>query len=314
MLAGMPALESGRPHFFDHPRNAQLGLVLTAILWSTGGLFIKLVDAHPMLIAGLRSGIALLVMLAFNPRPRFNWSLPQIGTGVAYALTMISFVAANKLTTSANAIFLQYSAPVYVAVLAVLLLGERWRPRDGVAMAAIVAGTILFFAERLDSGNLWGNLVAIFSGLAFAFTFIFSRMQQGGNSSESFMLAHGICFLAGLPFLGGFNPGWSAVGGLLGLGILQVGLSSVLFTASVRHVPTLAGVLIVTLEPVLNPLWVFLASGELPSPLALAGGLVIIVTVAGLQLYDFWRPAHDPAGQSPASPTGGKAQKNATNG
>lgn len=273
------------------PRRAPLALAVTALLWSTGGIFIKLVDAPAFAIAGIRSGIALLLMLAVNPRPRFTFKPAQIGTAVSYAACMVTYVVANKLTTSANAIFLQYSAPVWVAILSVFLLGERLRPRDLGALALVATGTVLFFAWDLEPGNLWGNLIAIASGVAFACTFVFGRMDKDSQGGESFMLAHGMAFLVCIPFLGSMSFGGTNLFGLLGLGILQLGISSLLFTASIPHVPTLAGVLIVTLEPVMNPVWVFLGKGEAPPPTALIGGSIIILTVTALQVLDFLRPS-----------------------
>jgi drug/metabolite transporter (DMT)-like permease len=124
-------------------------LVLTALLWSSGGLLIKLISWNPIAIAGFRSGIAALFILIIIKKPRLTWSLPQVGGAIAYALTVISFVVATKLTTAANAILLQYSAPVYVAIFGGLFLKEKTKPRDWVTIFFVMGGMVLFFWMRL---------------------------------------------------------------------------------------------------------------------------------------------------------------------
>ena len=249
-------------------------------------MFIKLVDAHPLAIAGGRSVFALGVMFLFVRRPRFTFSLAQVGAGAANAATMLLFVAANKLTTSANAILLQYAAPVYVAVLAVVVLKEPVRRRDAIALGIVLAGTVLFFAEEISPGAMVGNVLAALSGLTFALTLMFLRMQKDGSPAESLMIAHLITMIVSLPFWGGFRPTLGNLGGIAILGVFQIGLAGVLLAYGIRHVSALAAVLIVTLEPVLNPVWVFLATGEQPSLMSAVGGTVIIAAVIGLQLAD----------------------------
>lgn len=248
-------------------------------------MFIKLVDAHPMAIAGGRSLIAFLVILTFH-RPRFTWSRPQIGAAVANAATMILFVSANKLTTSANAILLQYAAPVYVAVLAVLFLGEKLRLRDLLALGGVMAGIVVFFFDQLAPGELLGNLLAIASGLTFAGFFILMRAQKDGSPTESILLSHGIVALASLPFWGSFVPSAGNLLGIGALGIFQLGLAALCFSYGIKRVPALAAILLTMLEPLLNPVWVALFGGELPSLLALGGGGVILASVTTLQIVE----------------------------
>jgi drug/metabolite transporter (DMT)-like permease len=129
-------------------KHAVLLLVLTAFFWSLGGLMIKKVDLHPMAIAGWRSAIAAIFLLAWN-RKRFLWSWPLVGGGCAYAVNMFSFVSATKLTTAANAILLQYTAPAYVAVFGIWFLKEMPRKTDWLAVAFTMAGMVLFFMDKL---------------------------------------------------------------------------------------------------------------------------------------------------------------------
>jgi drug/metabolite transporter (DMT)-like permease len=282
------------------------GIVAVAacsLLWSTAGLFIKLVPWNPFAIAGIRSLLAGLVMLAWLRRPRLTWSGPQIGAALFYAATMICFVAANKLTTSANAILLQYGAPVYAALLAWPMLGERTHWYDWLTIAATLGGMVLFFLERLSAGSLVGNLVAVASGVTFAFAMVLLRKQKDGSPLESIMLSQFLTFAVSIPFLFSGMPGtgsgpagsglpalyaWLA---LVGLGVVQIGLASILLAYGVRHVTAVQSFLISMIEPIFNPVWVFLLLGEAPGAGALAGGAVILTAATLRSILPLLRPA-----------------------
>lgn len=292
-----------------------LALAGTAFFWSLAGLFIKLVDWNPFAIAASRSVVAALFLWATVRRPRFTFSLPQIGAAVASALTMLMFVYANKHTSSANAILLQYGAPIYTAILASLLVKERPRAEHLVGFAAIAAGMALFFVDEIGGGSLVGDLVAVGSGVSFAFYFVFMRMQKEGSPQESNILAHIITALtAGTVAL--FLPPPVVTGGaiaaILGLGVLQIGMASVLFAWGIKRVPAMEGILIAGLEPIFNPLWVFLALGERPGRNALIGGAIILAAVLGSSVVSARRDAAAAkdaargaarAGSAAASPT-----------
>lgn len=259
---------------------AILALALTAALWSTSGLLIKLVAWNPIAIAGARSLIAAGVLFAYLRRPRFTWSLDQIAAAIAYAATMLTFVIANKLTTSANAIFLQYLSPVFVALLGVWLLGERPRPIEWIIIFVVIAGMGLFFVGRLSPAGMLGNIVAITSGVCFASFIVLMRRQAAGSPLESMLLGHLVTAIVSVPFWFTGAPahatGWLAIGAL---GFVQIGLTSITFSFAVKHMTALSTSIITLIEPVLNPLWVFLFVGEVPSLAALAGGIVILSMV-----------------------------------
>ncbi len=265
----------------DHPARASLSLMACAALWSTAGFFIKTITWNPLAIAGLRSFIGGLVILLYLRRPRFTFSFPQMAAGVANAVTMLMFVTATKLTTAANAILLQYSAPIFVAVLGWVILKEKPRWEHWTGLVIIVLGIGIFFMDEVTPGNLLGNILATASGLTFALYSIFMRMQKDGSPTESILLAHALAFLVSIPFL--FSPpdefGLPGLGALLFLGVFQIGISSLLFSYGIRRVSAIQAMLIAGLEPVLNPVWVFLFIGERPSPKALAGGLLIVAAV-----------------------------------
>ena len=192
---------------------------------------------------------------------------------------MIGFVAANKLTTAANAILLQYTAPLYAAVFAWIFLKEKASAIDWVTILVVLGGMGLFFMDKLSLGGMLGNLIAIASGVFFAGAMVSFRAQKEGSSMESILLSHGLTFAISIPFLWSGGPSLVGWGGLAFLGIFQIGFSSVLLTYAVKRISALQSLLIAVLEPIFNPLWVFLVIGELPGPRALAGGAIIVVAV-----------------------------------
>jgi len=264
---------------------AILYLVIASVLWSTGGMLIKLVDWNPVAIAGTRSGIAALVMLAFVRKPKFSKSKTQIAGAAFYMSTVILFVTANKLTTAANAILLQYTAPIWVAVLGTWVLKEKTLRVDWLAIFAVMAGMVLFFIGDLGGGALAGNLLSVLSGLFLALTVIFLRLQKDGSQIEMTLLGNIMTFLVSIPFILQSVPDFKSMVGILILGVFQLGISYTLFSLAVRHVTALEAILIPVIEPILNPIWVFLATGEKPGALALLGGLIVVLAVTLRSFY-----------------------------
>jgi drug/metabolite transporter (DMT)-like permease len=254
-------------------------LILASVLWSTGGLLVKSVAIHPMAIAGARSGVACLVVLLFLGRPRFTWSIPQIGGALSYAATVTCFVFATKLTTAANAVLLEYTAPVYIALLGSWFLGERTTTGDWLMIGACLLGITLFFLDSLGPGQLLGNILGMMTGLSFSFLAIFLRKQKDTSTLESILLGNAIVAVVGIPFFSLGVPGTGDTLRLLFLGALQLGLPYVLYAKAIRHVTALDSILIPVIEPILNPLWVFLLIGERPGPWALAGGVIVLLAV-----------------------------------
>jgi drug/metabolite transporter (DMT)-like permease len=261
---------------FSTKRGAVVALVGAALLWSLGGLLIKSVQWTPLAIAGTRSAIASVVLLLVLGKPRLNWSFAQIGGAVAYAATVILFVTANKMTTAANAILLQYTAPVYVALFGPWFLKERSTRADWATIAVVMGGMLLFFMDRLSPEGFGGNLVAIASGVAFAWLTLFMRKQKAGSPWESAFLGNLLTAAVCLPFYLGSGPDALSWAALLVLGIFQLGFSYILYAKAIKHVPAVEATLISIIEPILNPVWVLLALGEQPGMWALAGGAVVL--------------------------------------
>ena len=259
-----------------------LAMVATAFLWSIAGLFIKVIDWNPIAIAGLRSFIASIVIFVYLKRPEFNFSFPQIAAAIAHAVTMLLFVAANKTTTAANAILLQYTAPALTAFIGAVLLKERPRVEHFAALPLAAAGMIIMFFNELGGGNLFGNVLALMSAITLSFYFVFMRMQKDGSPIESILLSHWftaiICIIISL-FLPFPQVTLKSLGAIAVLGIVQLGLSAILFSIAIKRVSAVSANLIAVIEPVFNPVWVFIAIGEIPGVNALIGGGIIVLAV-----------------------------------
>jgi len=269
--------------------SARLQLVLAALLSSTGGAAIKSSSLTGWQVASFRSGVAALTLLLLVPATRRGWGWRPALVGVAYAATLILFVTANKLTTSANTIFLQATSPVYLLLLGPLFLKEPVRRRDLWVVAAVLAGLLLFFvgteapvATAPDPAK--GNVLALMSGVCFAVTIAGLRWLSRGTSDvglATVAIGNLIAFLWGLPFalpvVSATPTDWVV---MLYLGAIQIGLAYACLTRGLRRVPALEASLLRMVEPVLNPVWALLVHGETPSHWALLGGALIIGATA----------------------------------
>ena len=254
-------------------------LFLTAILWSLGGVLIKSIEWHPMALAGARSAIAIPIILVCLPRPRFTFSSAQIGGAIAYALTVCLFVLATRMTTAANAIFLQYTAPIYVAIIGRWYLGEQTHRIDWLVIGVALSGIALFFMDELTLSGFHGNLLGLAAGATFAFVPLFLRKEKDASPGATIILGNVLVLIAGLPFMFGPLPAADDWWQLIVLGIVQLGLPYVLYATAIKHVTALEASLIPLIEPVLNPLWVMLALGETPGPWAMLGGILVLGAV-----------------------------------
>jgi len=264
----------------EHVRGMLL-LIMAAILWSSGGLLIKWVDWNPLAIAGARSGIAALVIRAAFYRSPLTWDSAQLIGAAGYTGTVILFVTATKLTTAANAILLQYTCPIYVAILGAWLLKERTTMKDWLTIGVVLGGMVLFFVDKMSAGGLAGNLLAMASGVTMAVMTIFMRRQKKGSPFGSVLLGNVMTFFIGLPFMFAGSPGVSGLVGIILLGCFQLGLSYVLYSIAIKHVKALEASIITMIEPILNPVWVFFLLGEVPGPWSLVGGAIILLAVIG---------------------------------
>ena len=265
---------------------ARLKLVGAALLFSTGGAAIKATTLTGWQVASFRSGIAALAVLLLAPEARRGWSWRAVFVGVAYAATLVLFVTANKLTTSANTIFLQATAPLYMVVLSPWLLGERVRRQDLIVMAAVAIGLVLVLAGHdapvVTAPNPGrGNLLAAGSGLTWALTVCGLRWvgadKAGGSAVPAVVAGNLLAFAAALPFalpLMAPQPvDWIAV---TYLGVFQIGVAYLLVSSALRRVTAIEASILLLVEPALNPFFAWLVHGEKPSAFAVAGGLIIL--------------------------------------
>jgi drug/metabolite transporter, DME family len=250
-----------------------------ALLWSSGGLFIKLAPLPALAVACGRSLVAaVFYLLLLRPRMR----AAKLTTAIAYAACIITFVSATKLTTSANAIFLQYTGPAYVLMLGPWLLDEPFRSIDAACVALSLAGMSLFFVGKVEAGQMLGNGIAALSGVFFAFAIVLLRRDAkrgDGDALPSTTLGNLLAAACTLPWALQAHLTFAGAMVLLYLGIVQLGLAYLLFIKGVRHIPAGEASLISMLEPVLNPIWVFFGYGERPGKWALIGGGVVILAV-----------------------------------
>lgn len=269
-----------------------LAMAGCALLWSTSGLFIKLIDWQPFAIAAVRSAISSVFIWLVIKKPRFTFSFDQVISALAYAITMTLFVFANKHTTAANAILLQYGAPVYVAILGSIMLKEKPRVEHWLALLAILCGMFLFFQDSLGAGNFLGDAVATLTGFTFALNIVMLRKQKDARPLDALLMGNIFtALIAGSISL--FLPApiftVKSIFAILELGIFQIGVSSILFAYGIKRITALESILTAVLEPLFSPVWVYIIIGEAPGRRAILGGLVIIGAVVSSSLVSIRR-------------------------
>lgn len=267
-------------------QRAMLLMVITAIMWSMGGIFIKLISWNPFLIAGIRSLISGSVMAGYMKYAgvRFKWNRYSFGAGIGLSFSATLFTIANKLTTAANAIVLQYTAPIFILILSALLFKQKLARREIVVVAISMIGMVLFFFDQLSAGNILGNVFGILAGIFLALMFV--MVGQGGDDDSTRMsgilIAHCMTVVIGVPvgFMGTTGTTGLEILYVVILGVFQLGIPYVLYAIASKDCSPLACSLIGMLEPLLNPVWVALFIGEVPGLYALCGAVIIIVTVS----------------------------------
>lgn len=254
-------------------------MILTNLLWSSGGILIKGVDWHPVAIAGSRSVVAAFVIWLLFRGQKLSFSRAQLGGALAYAGTVILFVSATKLTTAANAILLQYTTPIYVALFGAWFLNEKPTLADWATIGVIAGGMGLFFLDQLSGGGMLGNLCGLGSGATLAVFVLCMRRQKDASPFGSVLLGNVLTAVIALPFMLDSAPAPGGWVNLVLLGVFQLGIAYALYSYAIKHVTALETTLIGAIEPVLNPVWVFLLLGEKPGGWALLGGVVILTAV-----------------------------------
>jgi drug/metabolite transporter (DMT)-like permease len=253
-------------------------LLAAAVLWSLGGVLIKSIDLPSVAIAGARSLIAAVAISLLMPGVVRKISWQAIPGAIAYSGTVFLFVVATKLTTAANAIFLQYTAPIYIAMISPWFLGERTNWRDWLLVLLALSGVGLFFFDQLSLQGLSGVAAALGSGFAFAWLTVLMRRQRAGSPEAVVLLGNVLTFLIAspwmFPILGLERNGPP----LLTLGVVQLTIPYLLYSLAIRHVRALDAAIISIIEPILNPIWVMLATSEQPAFWSIVGGSIVLAT------------------------------------
>lgn len=272
--------------------NARWRIFAAALLFSTGGAAIKACSLSGWQVAGLRSLFACLAFLAFVPAARAWPSRREWLVGCAYSATLVLFVVANKLTTAANTIFLQSTAPLYILLFSPLLLRERIVKRDVVFLLVIALGLALFFVDEARGSvtapePLFGNLLALASGVCWAATVMGLRWlgkrgdgasPEKGSGLGAVVTGNALSFLVCAPMIvsgsSGTSSDWLI---LVYLGVFQIALAYLFLTSALAVVPAFEASVLMMVEPVLNPIWAWVVHGERPGAWAIAGGVIIVV-------------------------------------
>lgn len=294
----------------DAPRGetsrATLMVLAAALLWSSGGIGVKATTGPALAVAGWRAVFALPVLIAAailearRRRVARPWALlgrPLVwGAAASYATMVVFYVVSMRYTTAANAILIQYTGPVYVALLSWPLLREPVRRIDWIATAGCVLGMVLFFMDEIDARGMLGNAFATLSSMGFAGVPLLMRLElrrraaKGDQASPdplvalapyvSMALGNAIAMVACAPVMAttALDPRTFEV--VAALGTLQIGAAYWLYGGAVGRLSAVRSTLLACIEPVLNPLWVLLVHGERPSRWALAGGAIIVGAVA----------------------------------
>ena len=262
---------------------AILEMLLCATLWSIAGIFMKLVPWNGFAVASMRSLIAGLTIVLYMRVKGLRYELNRqtLLSGVLTACVYTCFTVSNKLTTAANAIVLQFTSPVFIVIFSALFLKTHIRRADLLAVLCTLAGIALFFFDQLRPGYVAGNLVAIAAGMFMAGMYMTVGELQGEARFSAIVTGQFLTFLIGLPFVI-FTPtpiSAPAVLSILVLGVFQLGISYILYVKATASCPPLACCLLGAVEPLLNPVWVFLFDGERPGFFALIGCVVVVVSV-----------------------------------
>jgi drug/metabolite transporter (DMT)-like permease len=269
-------------------RKGLIYISFTAFLWSSSGLFIKVLKINAFQISFFRSAIAAItifvVTLLRNKKVKFEFDAVSNLSALFYAGILILFVIATKMTTAANAIFLQFTAPIYLVILEPVFLKTKFEYKNLITVIICIFGMVLFFFGRLELGNIYGNLIAICSGICFAmFSLLLKYKKLKKNSATTIQSAiMGNALVAVITFFLVF-PDFSLSGSevliLIYMGVIQIGISYIIFNEGIKYVSATESMIIATLEAVFNPIWVFIGIGETPSVYAIFGGLIIFTAI-----------------------------------
>lgn len=258
-------------------------MLTCAALWSIAGIFIKLIPWNAFAISSLRSLFAGITVFAFIKIKGYKISINRrtLIAGILMSLVYTAFVGANKLTTAANAIVLQFTAPLFIVIFSAIFFKQKIKRADITAVLCTMIGISMFFFDKLEGGYLTGNLVAILAGALMGGMYMAIAKTDGAERFSAILIGQLSAFLIGLPFIIATKPEISALPVLyiVILGVLQLGIPYILYGMASEYCPPLACSLLGAVEPLLNPIWVLIFDGERPGIYALIGGVIVVVSV-----------------------------------
>jgi len=267
-------------HLPDHQKGI-LAILIAAILWSTGGIFIKFTTLAPMQISFFRGLFAAVVFLIAFKSELLKANIFTFVNAGFYAAVLILYVIATKTTTAANAVFLQYTAPIYVLIFEPLINKTKYEKINIITIIVTSLGMLLFFTGKLSSGNFYGNIIALLSGVAFA-AFLLG-MRKNKKEHQFVSIFYGNIFVVLISTYSLFEIDTLSLSNLLMvsyLGIFQIGVAYIIFAYGLKRVLAVEASLISMIEPVLNPIWVLIGYGEVPSVMAIIGGVIILFAIS----------------------------------
>ena len=262
---------------------AVIEMLMCAALWSIAGILIKVIPWTGFSVAAMRgliAGITIAVYMALK-KYRFILNKKTLITGILSAMVYTCFVCSNKMTTAANAIVLQFTSPVFIVIFTTIIYKTGIRRADLLVVLFTLAGITLTFLDKLESGYILGNFVAVGAGMFMAGMFVSVGNCEGEERFSGILLGQFFTFLIGLPSVIISKPEFTpaATAAILALGVFQLGISYILYIKSSKYCPPLACCLLGAVEPLLNPVWVMLFDGETPGVLAFVGGIIVIASV-----------------------------------
>jgi len=267
-------------------------MVLAAVLWSTGGLFVKLIPWNPLAIYGGRAMIANIVILAYmiydhkKPKPKekqqpfLTINLHTFLGGLAYSSLSLFYISATKFTTAANAIVLQFTAPVWIIVFSLIFLKKKPRKEDLIAVFFVMIGISVFFIDGIETGHMFGNMLGVCSGISLATMVLMTKHEKIKKPIEIAFVGNTIATIIGIGFVFSQQINATIISYMLFLGIFQIGISFIFYSIAIPHLSPLDAVFIPVLEPLLNPVWVFLLTGEKIGSIAIFGAIIVLVTIS----------------------------------
>lgn len=267
----------------DERKKGMLFIFICACMWSLTGLMTKLIPWNPMMLAGWRalsSGAVMYVFMRINNyKIHINKNSMLIGAAVSSSAFLC--IVSHRLTTTANAVVLQYTAPVFLVILSRIILGIKYVKKDYLVVAITMAGIVLFFMDELSPGNMTGNICGIIGGVTYSCMYLFTGNADEEMRYSGILMGAIMTFVVGIPFMIKYSSQVTpfSFGMAMLMGALFHGLPYVFYALSFKSCPPLACSMISSVEIILNPVWVFVAIGELPGKWAFIGAVIIVATI-----------------------------------